>query len=175
MVNKLIMHAQNCRFMKLSVKMLTCCVVVGVSPESWFSNCNQYPWNVAKLAEHIMASILFSVAFLISDIKSPLLNSLNRLGNNPEYDGVLVLDGFKYLGLFLGVMLITIAIVIVISIRLFTYMTKNINEFEELKKNNIAVAILTAVIVISISLLVKESLYLLLETFVPYPEVPRIF
>ena len=30
-------------------------------------------------------------------------------------------------------------------------------------------------IVISISLLVKESLYLLLETFVPYPEVPRIF
>ena len=72
-------------------------------------------------------------------------------------------------------MLITIAIVIVISIRLFTYMTKNINEFEELKKNNIAVAILTAVIVISISLLVKESLYLLLETFVPYPEVPRIF
>jgi len=126
-------------------------------------------------ASIFVSSILFSVAYLISDIKSPLLNSLKMLGNNPEYDGVLVLDGFKYLGLFLGVMLITIAIVIVISIRLFTYMTKNINEFEELKKNNIAVAILTAVIVISISLLVKESLYLLLETFVPYPEVPRIF
>ena len=54
-------------------------------------------------------------------------------------------------------------------------MTKNINEFQEIKKNNLAVAILTATIIISISLLVKESLYLLLETFVPYPEVPNIF
>ena len=54
-------------------------------------------------------------------------------------------------------------------------MTKSINEFQEIKKNNIAVAILTATIIISISLLVKESMYLLLETFVPYPELPKIF
>ena len=51
-------------------------------------------------ASIFVSSILFSVAYLISDIKSPLLNSLKMLGNNPEYDGVLVLDGFKYLGLF---------------------------------------------------------------------------
>ena len=54
-------------------------------------------------------------------------------------------------------------------------MTTDINEFEEIKKNNIAVAILTATIIISISLLVKESLYLLLESFVPYPDIPNIF
>jgi len=54
-------------------------------------------------------------------------------------------------------------------------MTKNVNEFKEISKNNIAVSILTATIIISISLLVKESLYLLLESFVPYPDVPRFF
>jgi uncharacterized membrane protein YjfL (UPF0719 family) len=54
-------------------------------------------------------------------------------------------------------------------------MTKSINEFEEISKNNIAVSILTATIIISISLLVKDSLYLLLESFVPYPDIPRIF
>ena len=97
------------------------------------------------------------------------------LSNNPEYEGSLILDGFKYSGLFLSVIIITITLVIFISIKLFTYMTKNINEFQEIKKNNLAVAILTATIIISISLLVKESLYLLLETFVPYPEVPNIF
>ena len=48
-------------------------------------------------------------------------------------------------------------------------------EFKENSKNNIAVSILTATIIISISLLVKESLYLLLESFVPYPDVPRFF
>jgi len=97
------------------------------------------------------------------------------LTNNPDYDGLLVLDGLKYTGLFLTIIIITIALVIFISIKLFTYMTKSINEFQEIKKNNIAVAILTATIIISISLLVKESMYLLLETFVPYPELPKIF
>ena len=121
------------------------------------------------------SSILFSVAYLISGIKSPILNSLKMLSNNPEYEGSLILDGFKYSGLFLSLIIITITLVIFISIKLFTYMTKNINEFQEIKKNNLAVAILTATIIISISLLVKESLYLLLETFVPYPEVPNIF
>ena len=121
------------------------------------------------------SSILFTVAYLISGIKSPILNSLKMLSNNPEYEGSLIVDGFKYSGLFLTVIIITITLVIFISIQLFTYMTKNINEFQEIKKNNLAVAILTATIIISISLLVKESLYLLLETFVPYPEVPNIF
>ena len=121
------------------------------------------------------SSILFTVAYLISGIKSPILNSLKMLSNNPEYEGSLIVDGFKYYGLFLTVIIITITLVIFISIQLFTYMTKNINEFQEIKKNNLAVAILTATIIISISLLVKESLYLLLETFVPYPEVPNIF
>tara|TARA_B110000003_G_C16517173_1_gene483498 strand:+ start:246 stop:410 length:165 start_codon:yes stop_codon:yes gene_type:complete len=54
-------------------------------------------------------------------------------------------------------------------------MTKEINEFKEIGKNNVAVAIITATIIISMSILVKDSLYLMLETFVPYPEDPRIF
>ena len=121
------------------------------------------------------SSILFSVAYLISGIKSPILNSLKMLSNDPNYEGSMILDSFKYSGIFLLIIIITIAIVIFIAIKLFTYMTTNINEFEEIKKNNIAVAILTATIIISISLLVKESLYLLLESFVPYPDIPNIF
>jgi len=121
------------------------------------------------------SSILFSVAYLISGIKSPILNSLKMLGNNPDYEGSLFLDSFKYSGLFLSIIIISITIIIFIAIKLFTYMTTDINEFEEIKKNNIAVAILTATIIISISLLVKESLYLLLESFVPYPDIPNIF
>ena len=121
------------------------------------------------------SSILFSVAYLISGIKSPILNSLKMLGDNPEYEGSLILDGFKYSGLFLSLMIISIGLVIFISIKLFTYMTANIDEFKEIQKNNIAVAIITATIVISISMLIKESLYLLLESFVPYPDIPNIF
>tara|TARA_B110000259_G_scaffold74077_1_gene87140 strand:- start:641 stop:805 length:165 start_codon:yes stop_codon:yes gene_type:complete len=51
-------------------------------------------------------------------------------------------------------------------------MTKDVKEFEEIKNNNIAVSLITAAIVIAISLMVKPSLFLILESFVPYPDMP---
>ena len=122
-----------------------------------------------------VSSVLFSVAYLISGIKSPILNSIKLLLDNPDYSGIIVLDGLKYSILFISIIIITIVVVIFLSIFLFTIMTKDIDEFKEIKNNNIAIAIITATLVISISLLVKESVYLLLESFVPYPEIPRIF
>jgi len=59
-----------------------------------------------------------------------------------------------------------------LAIYLFTIMTKDLNEFEEIKNNNIAVSLITAAIVITISLMVKSSLFLMLEAFVPYPDMP---
>ena len=121
------------------------------------------------------SSVLFSVAYLISGIKAPILTSLRLISENPEYDGSLLLDGLKYTLLFLLIVVIAIGFINFLSVKLFTLMTKSINEFEEISKNNIAVSILTATIIIAISLLVKDSLYLLLESFFPYPEAPRIF
>ena len=122
-----------------------------------------------------VSSILFSVAYLIEGIKSPILNSLKLLIDNPEYEGIIILDGLKYSILFITIIVITILVVIFLSIFLFTIMTKDIDELKEIKNNNIAIAIITATLIISISLLLKESVYLLLESFVPYPEIPRIF
>ena len=65
-------------------------------------------------------------------------------------------------------------IINVLSIYLFTLMTKDVKEFEEIKANNIAISLIIAAIVISVSLMVKSSLYLILESFVPYPDMPVI-
>ena len=119
------------------------------------------------------ASVLFSVAYLISGIKAPILKSLRMITDNPSYDGYYLIDGLKYTFIFLLIIVITIALVNFISIKLFIVMTKNVSEFEEISKNNIAVSILTATIIICISLLVKDSVYLLIDSFVPYPETPR--
>ena len=121
------------------------------------------------------ASVLFSVAYLISGIKAPILKSLRMITDDTSYDGSYLIDGLKYTFIFLFIIVITIALVNFISIKLFILMTKNVSEFEEISKNNIAVSILTATIIICISLLVKDSLYLLLDSFVPYPDVPRFF
>jgi len=118
------------------------------------------------------SAVLFSVAYLISGIKAPILNSVRMIQDQANYDGIILLDGLKYTGLFLVIIIIVITLVNFLSIFLFTLMTKNVKEFEEIKKNNIAVSIVTAVVIISISLLAKDSLYLILESFVPYPEMP---
>ena len=119
------------------------------------------------------SSVLFSVAYLISGLKAPILNSLRMISDNPNYQGTLVLDGLKYTGLFLFIVIIAIGLINFISVKLFVLMTKNVDEFKEISKNNLAVSIITATILISISILIKDSLYLLLESFVPYPETPR--
>lgn len=119
------------------------------------------------------SSVLFSVAYLISGLKAPILNSLRMISENPNYQGTLVLDGLKYTGLFLFIVIIAIGLINFISVKLFVLMTKNVDEFKEISKNNLAVSIITATILISISILIKDSLYLLLESFVPYPETPR--
>ena len=95
------------------------------------------------------------------------------ISENPNYQGTLVLDGLKYTGLFLFIVIIAIGLINFISVKLFVLMTKNVDEFKEISKNNLAVSIITATILISISILIKDSLYLLLESFVPYPETPR--
>tara|TARA_B100000925_G_scaffold282132_1_gene254674 strand:+ start:442 stop:960 length:519 start_codon:yes stop_codon:yes gene_type:complete len=123
----------------------------------------------------VISSILLSVAYLISDIKSPILNSIKMVSSQADYQGSIIFDGFKYTFLFLLIVIVAISIIIFISIWLFTLMTKNIDEFKEIKKNNISIGLLLGVIIFSISLMVKESLYFLIETFVPYPEVINIF
>ena len=119
------------------------------------------------------SSVLFSVAYLISGIKAPILNSVRMIQDQANYDGIILLDGLKYTGLFLLIIFITIILINLISIFLFTIMTKNIKEFDEIKNNNIAVSIVTAIVIVSISLLAKDSLYLILEAFVPYPDMPN--
>lgn len=123
----------------------------------------------------VISSILLSVAYLISDIKSPILNSIKMVSSQADYQGSIIFDGFKYTFLFLSIVIVAVSIIIFISIWLFTLMTKNIDEFSEIKKNNISIGLLLGVIIFSVSLMVKESLYFLIETFVPYPEVINIF
>ena len=120
----------------------------------------------------LCSAILFSVGYLISGVKDPIINSIDLIKSNPEFSGSLVFEGLKYSGLFLSISIFIIWLINVLAIYLFTIMTKDLNEFEEIKNNNMAVSLITAVIVIMISLMVKSSLFLILEAFVPYPDMP---
>lgn len=120
-------------------------------------------------------SVLFSVGYMITGVKDPILNSLQLLESQAGYDGSPVLDAIKYSALFIGLIVILTALINLIAISLFMIMTAKVDELDEMKRKNVSVSIITAVIIISISLMVKDSVYLILEAFVPYPAMPLIF
>lgn len=132
--------------------------------------------DINNVAYSIFCSgVLFSVGYLISGIKSPIVTTMRLLESQEGYEGVLLLDVLQYGALFFLIVILGIIIINFLSISLFTLMTTKINEFAEIKKNNIAVGILLATIIICVSFLLKESLYLMIDSFVPYPKMPRGF
>ena len=137
---------------------------------------NKYKMGIDNTSYAIFSgSVLFSVAYMITGIKAPILNSLQLLNSQAGYEGSPVFDAIKYSSLFIGLIVILTVIINLIAISLFMLMTVKVDELAEIKRKNVSVSIITAVIIISVSLMVKDSVYLILEAFVPYPKMPIIF
>lgn len=122
----------------------------------------------------LAGGIMFSVAYLIADVKEPIVNTIRILQRQSAFNVGLLLEITKYVGLFLSVSLVVIFMVIGASFYLFSVMTKNVDEINEIKDQNIAVSIIVTVIIVSVSLIVKDSMLLLLEALMPYPEFPLV-
>ncbi len=56
-----------------------------------------------------------------------------------------------------------------ISIKIFTLLTRKIDEFDEIKKNNFSVGILLAVVVLSMSIIIKPGIGKFLKGIISYP------
>lgn len=122
----------------------------------------------------ITAGIFISVSYLIASVKEVLVETIRVMEQNPVFADNLWQYGAQYFLIYLLISVVVILLTNVSSIGLFTIMTKGINEIEEIKKENIAVSIITATLMICISFMVKDSLMLMLQSFIPYPELPSI-
>ncbi|MFY0601081.1 MAG: DUF350 domain-containing protein [Cyclobacteriaceae bacterium] len=116
------------------------------------------------------AAIIISVGLMVSGVIQPLISSFRLL--NRESDTFLVV--FKYMGI--GLIYISIAYVSAILIGLIsTFLYSKItpiNEFEEIRNNNIGVALIVSSILITLTLLTKSGVVMLIEAIIPYPELP---
>jgi len=137
---------------------------------------NKYKIGIDNTSYSIFSgSVLFSVGYMINGVKDPILNSLQLLESQAGYDGSPIIEAIKYSTLFIGLIVFLTAFINLIAISLFMIMTSKVDELSEMRKKNVSVSIITAVIIISVSLMVKDSVYLILDAFVPYPEMPIIF
>ena len=116
-----------------------------------------------------MAAVLFSVGLTMSGVIQPLL-SLFRIFATKDV-GTLEL-AWKFIGY--GAIYIAMAYVLAVAVcasGIFIYMFLTpIDEFAELKNNNISVALVVGSIIITLSLLTNNGVDLLVESFIPYPQ-----
>ncbi len=121
-----------------------------------------------------MASVLFSVGYVVSGVVQPILNSYRILSGTDVSKLELIIGFITYGGLYILISYISALIISFLGIIIYTNMT-SVNEFNELKDNNIGVAVMLSAIIITLSLMCSDGIILLIESFIPYPNrLPNI-
>jgi uncharacterized membrane protein YjfL (UPF0719 family) len=139
---------------------------------TWFGNKYYHIGERTTAFSIFIASILFSVGYMVNGVIQPLISSF-RLLNTDEN---LFLVTLKYLGT--GAIYITIAFTCALLIGLLsTYFYSRltpIDEWKEIRENNTGIALIISAIVITLTLMTKSGVILIIESLIPYPELPPI-
>ena len=85
-----------------------------------------------------------------------------------------ITECIKYLLMFLVLGYSFSIFIIFITYKLFSMLTGRLDEYDEILKNNIGVAILVAVLLIVVAMFTKTPFISFVESFIPYPKLPTI-
>lgn len=121
-----------------------------------------------NLAYSIFTSaIMISVGLMASSVLQPLVSSfrlLEKSNDNLE----LALRYFGTGAVYIAIAYSVTILIGLISTFLYSKLTV-IDEFKEIKENNVGVALIIGAIIISLSLLSNSGVELLIESIIPYP------
>ena len=115
------------------------------------------------------SGIVLSIGLILSEIIPSITNIIRIQATQTESVDYGTLIAYSGLYLFIGFVMAVIINAAVFF--LFSILTRGIDEFREIQNNNLPVSILVTAILISITLIVTESIALLISALVPYPEV----
>ena len=121
-----------------------------------------------------LSGTIFAVSYLVFGIMEPISSTLKFLNASDLSGFSMVLEFLKYLGMFLLLGYAFSGAVIFITYKVFTVLTVNLDEYEEIKNNNLGVAALISVLTIVVSLFTQNSFIIFIESFIPYPDIPNI-
>ncbi|QIE59499.1 DUF350 domain-containing protein [Rasiella rasia] len=115
------------------------------------------------------SGIIMSIGLILSEIVPSITNIIRIATTQNEAIDTITVVKYSCLYLFIG---FVVALFINAAVfLLFSILTRGVNEFKAIKNHNLSVAILVVAILISITLIAKDSIELLISALVPYPEV----
>jgi len=122
----------------------------------------------------LLGSVILGEAIVVKQAVYPVMAVIQIFVLGQERG---VANFFKMIGLSVGYVLLAgiLAIVcILFSFWLFNRLTPRIDQYEEIKNNNLAVALFMALFVIAICLLISQGVSGLTKALIPFPEVGAI-
>ena len=115
------------------------------------------------------ASVLFSVGYMVSSVIHPLLSLFRILSTKDDDTFHLLISFIGYGAVYILLAFIVALFVCFLGALIYNYITP-IDEIQELKNNNLAVALVVGSIIITLSLMTHDGVELLIESFIPYPD-----
>jgi uncharacterized membrane protein YjfL (UPF0719 family) len=120
----------------------------------------------------LQVGILLATALLISSVEGPGMNAIRFL-NQDSVSSNTVITSLGYVIMFLIIGIIFSFLVIAGGIVVLFQLT-HVNEWEEIKKNNIPTALISAALILGLAIIMKDHVASVCEMLIPYPEVLEI-
>ena len=121
----------------------------------------------------LQVGILISTSFIMASVMSAAVNAVQFLNTGGSVQLNNVLTSLIYIIVFIVIgMLFTFA-VIFSSIFIFFQLT-HINEWEQIKLNNIPTSLISAALILGLALIMDDYIGHLCEALIPYPDVIQI-
>ncbi len=120
----------------------------------------------------LQVGIILSTAMLVGSIIGPGMNAI-RFINQTEVSFATISTSLGYVMMFLIIGILFSMLVIAGGVMVLFQLT-HINEWEEIRKNNIASALISAALILGLALIMKDQVASVCEMLIPYPEVVSI-
>lgn len=120
----------------------------------------------------LQVGILLSTSMLVGSIVGPGMNAI-RFINQATVNFSTISTSLGYVMMFLIIGILFSMLVIAGGILILFQLT-HINEWEEIKKNNVASAMVSAALILGLSIIMKDQVASVCEMLIPYPEVLNI-
>jgi hypothetical protein len=120
-----------------------------------------------------LAGTILSVSYMVYGINEPLAETMRILQSKDLSKFKQILEYLRFAGMFLTLAYAFSAGVIFLAYKLFSILTSQLDEFDEISRNNIGVAILVSVLTFVIALFAHIAFIGFIQTFIPYPEMPN--
>jgi len=118
------------------------------------------------------AGVLLATALLMASVISPAINAIRFL-NQSGVNSASISSSIGYVLIFVLIGMLFSFLVIAAGVLILFQLTR-VNEWDEIRRNNIATSIISAALIVGMAIIMKDHVAVVCEMLIPYPALMQI-